>query len=76
MKIKLSATFEGKCDLCGKKTKVFSLGDEDSKKVLTICEDCSKKLGEMQASDAIEKYGHKDEKPFEKGVRLEKSTAS
>jgi ribosome-binding protein aMBF1 (putative translation factor) len=75
MKIKLSATFEGKCDLCGKKTKVFSLGDEDSKKVVTICEDCCKKLGEMKASEVIEKYGHEDEKPFEKGVKLEKSTA-
>jgi protein-arginine kinase activator protein McsA len=75
MKIKLSATFEGKCDLCGKKAKVFTLGDEDSKKVVTICEDCSKKLGEMQASEAIENFGHKDEKPFEKGVRLEKSSA-
>jgi ribosome-binding protein aMBF1 (putative translation factor) len=75
VKIKLSATFEGKCDLCGKKTKVFSLGDEDSKKVVTICEDCCKKLGEMQASEAIEKYGKKDEKSFERGVKFEKSTA-
>jgi predicted nucleic acid-binding Zn ribbon protein len=75
MKIKLSATFEGKCDLCGKNTKVFTVGDEDTKKVLTICKECSEKLGEMLTSEAIEKYGHKDEKPFDKGVRVEKSTA-
>lgn len=72
MKIKISATFEGKCDLCGKEGKVFSIGDVDTKKVLTICENCVKKIGEMQASNAIEQYGHKDEKPFEKGIRFEK----
>ncbi|MEM5879584.1 MAG: hypothetical protein QXU74_03785 [Candidatus Aenigmatarchaeota archaeon] len=75
MRLKISATFEGKCDLCGKKTKVFSLGDEDSRKVLTICKECCERLGDMQAGDVVEEYGHKDEKPFEKGVRVEKSTA-
>lgn len=75
MKIKLSATFEGKCDLCGGEAKVFSLGDEDTKRVVTICEGCCKRLGEMQASEVIEKYGQKDEKPFEMGIRVEKNTA-
>jgi len=73
VKIKISATFEGKCNICGKEGKVFSIGDEDTKKVLTICEDCAKRFGEMQASDAIEQFGHEDEKPFKEGIRFEKS---
>lgn len=73
MKIKISATFEGKCDICGNKTIVFTLGDEDSKKVLTICKKCCEKLGSMQASEAVEEFGHKDEAPFQKGVKVEKS---
>ena len=72
MKIKLSATFEGKCDLCKKKGIVFTAGDEDTKKAVTICKGCSEKLGKMQTSEVIEKYGKVDEKVFENGVRMEK----
>ncbi len=70
MKIKLSATFVGKCDICKKEKIVFSAGDEDSKRVVTVCEDCAKELGNMQVSEVIEKYGYKDEKAFGKGVRI------
>lgn len=72
MKIKLSATFEGKCDICSKETVVFSAGDEDTKKTVTICKECSDKLGSMQTSETIEKYGKVDEKAFEEGVKIEK----
>ena len=72
MKIKLSATFEGKCDICKKETTVFTAGDEDTKKAVTICKECSDKLGDMQTSDVIEKYGKVDEKAFENGVKVEK----
>jgi len=76
MKIKLSATFEGKCDLCGKETTVFTAGDEDTKKAVTICKECSEKLGKTQTSEVIEKYGHEEEEPFEEGVKFQpKSTA-
>lgn len=71
MKIKLSATFEGKCDLCGGEAVVFTAGDEDTRKTVTICKACSEKLGDMQTSDVIEKYGHVDEKPFEEGLKIE-----
>lgn len=74
MKIKLSATFEGKCDICGKETTVFSAGDEDTKKIVTICKECSNKLGEMHTSEVIEKYGKVDEKIFEEGVKIEKTS--
>lgn len=70
MKIKLSATFEGKCSLCGKETTVFTAGDEDTKRAVTICKECSDKLGEMQTADVIEKYGTVDEKVFEEGVKI------
>jgi len=72
MKIKLSATFEGKCDICSKEGIVFTAGDEDTKKAVTVCKECSDKLSDMHTSEVIEKYGKVDEKPFEKGVRVEK----
>ncbi len=64
MKIKLSATFEGKCMICGKDKTVFSAGDEDTKKVITICEDCTKGIGDVPTSKVIEKYGKVDDKAF------------
>jgi len=72
VKIKLSATFEGKCDICGKDTIVFTAGDEETKKVVTICKEDADKLGTMPTSDVIEKYGKVDEKPFEAGMKVEK----
>jgi len=77
VKIKLSATFEGKCDICGKETIVFTAGDEDTKKVVTICKEDADKLGSMTTADVIEKYGHVDEKSFDEGIKIErKSTAA
>lgn len=70
MKIKLSATFEGKCDLCKKECIVFTAGDEESKRTVTICKECTEKLGDMSTSDVIEKYGKKDEGSFEQGVKV------
>lgn len=70
MKIKLSATFVGSCDICKEEKIVFTAGDEDSKKVVTVCEDCAKNLGDMKVSEVIEKYGYKDEKAFERGIRI------
>lgn len=64
MKIKLSATFEGKCMICGKDKIVFSAGDEATKKIVTICEDCAKEIGDVPTSEVIEKHGIIDEKAF------------
>ncbi|HKZ45464.1 MAG TPA: hypothetical protein VJ343_02050 [archaeon] len=72
MKIKLSATFEGKCSICGKDCVVFTAGDEDTKKAVTVCKGCSEKLGEMQTSEVIEKYGKVEESSFKQGLRVEK----
>jgi len=72
MNIKISATFEEKCSLCGKETIVFSAGNEDTKKVITICKECVDKLGNMSLEDAVEKFGVKDEKIFEKGIKIER----
>lgn len=72
MKIKLSATFEGKCMLCGNDAIVFTAGDEDTKKTVTICRDCTNNLGNTPTAEVIEKYGEIDEKPFEGGeLRIE-----
>lgn len=64
MKIKLSATFRGRCMLCEKLTTVFTLGDEDSKKTVTLCKECSDKLENMLISKVIEKYGKVDNEAF------------
>lgn len=74
MKIKLSATFEGKCDICGKETIVFTAGDEDTKKTVTICKEDSDKLGDTPTAEVIEKYGHVDESSFDEGIKIERKS--
>jgi len=64
MKIKISATFEGKCDICGEESVVFTAGDEDTMKAVTICKSCANENAGMQTSDMVEKYGHVDESIF------------
>ncbi|MBI2084007.1 MAG: hypothetical protein HYT70_00075 [Candidatus Aenigmarchaeota archaeon] len=72
MKIKLSATFEGKCTICKKEGIVFSAGDENTHKAVTVCRECSEKMGSKLLSEAIEEYGKKDKNAFEGGVKFEK----
>lgn len=72
MKIKISATFEGKCDICGKDGLVFSAGDEETGRTVSICKDCSATRSDMQLSDAIEKFGNVDKTAFEEGVSVNK----
>ncbi len=43
MKDKMSGLFSGTCESCKKKTNVFDVYDEESKKTTTMCEECSKK---------------------------------
>jgi len=50
--------------MCGKNKIVFSAGDEDTKKVVTICEDCAKEIGDVPTSEVVEKYGKADESAF------------
>jgi protein-arginine kinase activator protein McsA len=50
--------------LCGEEKVVFTAGDEDTKKVVTICEECAKKIGDIPTSDVIDKYGKVDESAF------------
>jgi len=76
MKIKLSATFEGKCSICGKNTVVFTAGDEDTHKAVTVCKECADKLGTESVEQVIEKYGKKDEEPFKEGIKVEKGTVA
>lgn len=68
MKIKISATYEGKCVICGKEEVVFSAGDEDTGKVVTICEGCAKELGDVPTSEVIDKYGKEDKEAFKDGA--------
>ena len=70
MKIKLSATFEGKCSICKKKSIVFTAGDEDTHKVVTVCKECADKFSEKTTSQIIEEYGKKDEGAFKEGVKV------
>lgn len=70
MRIKISATFFGKCEICGREEKVFKVGDEDTKKTLTLCEDCVKKFKDKKVGDMVEEFGKKDEKSFDKGFEI------
>ncbi len=74
MKIKLSATFKGKCDICKKNKIVFTAGDEDTKKTVTVCKDCAEKLGSEKTSEVIEQYGRVDDSSFREGLKIEKHT--
>lgn len=70
MKIKISATFEGKCSICKQETKVFTAGDEDTHKVVTVCKGCANRLGTESTSKVIEDYGKMDAAAFKEGVKL------
>lgn len=71
MKIKLSATFEGECSICKKKGIVFTAGDEDTHRTVTVCKECADKLGTKSTEDVIEKYGKKDDDAFKEGIKVE-----
>lgn len=71
MKIKLSATFEGKCSICKKEKTVFTAGDEDTHRTVTVCKECADKLGSESTAQVIEEYGKKDDKAFKEGVKIE-----
>ena len=76
MKIKLSATYEGKCTICKKKSIVFTAGDEETHRVVTVCKNCADRLSGKTMEEIIEKYGKKDDEPFKEGLKVEgKKTA-
>ena len=70
MKIKISATFEGKCSICKKQRIVFTAGDDDTHKVVTVCKECADKFSEKTTSQIIEEYGKKDDRPFKGGIKI------
>lgn len=72
MKVKISAIFEGICSICKKETTVFTAGDEDTKKTVTICKTCTDKLCNMKTSEVIEKFGMAEEEAFRPGIKFEK----
>jgi len=69
MRFKISATFFGKCDICGKEDLVFKIGDEESKKVVILCKQCVETYKDKRLSEIIEKFGRVDEESFQKGIR-------
>jgi transcription elongation factor Elf1 len=72
MKAKISATFEGKCTICGKKTIVFTAGDEDTHKTVTVCKECADRMSTESVEQVIEKYGKKDDEAFGEGIKIER----
>jgi len=72
MKIKLSATYEGNCTICGKEKIVFTAGDEDTHKTVSVCQECSDKFGKKQTSEIIEEFGKDDKESFKDGMKIEK----
>ncbi len=72
MKAKISGTFEGNCDFCKKESKVFTIGDEDTKKIVTICKKCSIEKGNTSITEIVDKFGKKSEKEFGNGIKVQK----
>lgn len=72
MKVKFSPKFQHTCDICKKKSIVFTMGDEDSKRTVTICQKCVQTIGISDPAELIEKHGKVDEESFKSGVRYEK----
>lgn len=70
MKIKFSATYEGKCDICKKDSIVFTVGDEDTHRVVTVCKKCTEDMGDIQTSEVIEKHGKVNKYHFEEGMKV------
>ncbi len=71
MKIKISATFEGKCSLCGEDSVVFTVGDEETKRAVTVCKACADRYSDMTTEEMVEKHGTIDEAPFQPAVKFE-----
>jgi len=69
VKVKISATFYGKCDICENEGIVFKVGDEDTKRVVIICEKCVEKYKNNKVSEIIEEFGKKDEESFYPGIK-------
>lgn len=76
MKIKISGTFEGKCSICKKESNVFSAGDDETHKAVTICKECADKMGDKTLEDAIKEYGKKDNKAFDEGVKIKRKATA
>ncbi|MBI2547652.1 MAG: hypothetical protein HYW23_04410 [Candidatus Aenigmarchaeota archaeon] len=72
MKIKISATFLGKCSVCKKKVIVFTAGDEDSQKTASICKECADRLGSESTEQLIQDFGVIDKESFKQGIKFEK----
>ncbi|MEM5875389.1 MAG: hypothetical protein QXW01_02505 [Candidatus Aenigmatarchaeota archaeon] len=68
MRYKISATFYGKCDICGNNDLVFKIGDEESKKIVIICKECVNRYKDEKISEMIEKFGRIDEESFSRGI--------
>jgi len=74
LKFKIAPPHEGRCDLCKKKLKdIRAFGNIDTKKVVSICLGCSKKVEADGISDIatlIDKHGKVNEKMFTGGMKF------
>lgn len=76
MKVKFSPKFKHVCDICGKEGTVFTLGDEESKRAVTICESCINDGKITDPAELIERHGKVKEEPFKPGVRYERKSVA
>ena len=58
--------------ICKKKAIVFSAGDEETHKAVTVCKDCSIRLGTQTTYDVIQKYGKVGKRAFKGGIKVER----
>ena len=74
LKFKIAPHHDGRCDLCKRRFKdVRAFGNIDTKKVVSICLSCSKKVegdGITDIATLIDKHGKVDEKMFTGGMKF------
>lgn len=59
MSIKVSEVYDGVCSVCKSERRVFSMGDDATFKMLSICRDCVKRLGDEPVEKAVNRLGKK-----------------
>ena len=72
-KIMMSLKHLGKCSVCHQEKEVVTFGNTKTRKVAFVCKGCSEKL-DMKTKKFVEKYGEKNEEPFEMGIKILSNT--
>jgi len=61
VKLGITMGFEtGICSICKKEKNVRIIYDEDSNKIVKICEECAEKFGERTSEEIMNEFGKEE----------------